>query len=353
MKGESINTTTIKSDQNRRLLSLDFAKGIAIILVVYGHADIKMDPAFYELELKIIHKIIYSFHLPLFFMISGALTTRFMNQNDFDGKNFIKKNALNILYPFYSLSIAFAIINVITPQSFFQTPGIGEMVKALLFMQSHNDFLPSPNLWFLFTLFSCALITYLLVKIARVDKYSLLIIAVLLQLAYKWFYFVDFFGLRRFLYNYAFYAFGYILCAQILNEKQKKSMLFVLLLFICWAAPFIIEGLYGRFNHLITGTTGSLFVIFLCQRILPALRNPFFKVINKCGENSIMIFVFHMPVYVLVKKAVYSFGLSNNYSGLAVMTVSGVVFSFAIGRIISFNKLIYRLFFWRRAVKTA
>jgi hypothetical protein len=67
---------------------------------------------------------------------------------------------------------------------------------------------------------------------------------------------------------------------------------------------------------------------------------------TKAGE--LQIFVFHMPVYVLVKKVIYSIGLSKSYAGLALMTFSGVVFPLIIGRILSINAFIYRLFFFHR-----
>lgn len=46
-----------------RNVSLDFAKGIGMILVVYAHI------VFFEPMLT----IVYSFHMPLFFVISGIL----------------------------------------------------------------------------------------------------------------------------------------------------------------------------------------------------------------------------------------------------------------------------------------
>lgn len=47
----------------KRIEYLDYAKGIGIILVVLGHILIKGNIKIY----------IYSFHMPLFFIISGYL----------------------------------------------------------------------------------------------------------------------------------------------------------------------------------------------------------------------------------------------------------------------------------------
>lgn len=52
-------------EKNNRTLSVDIAKGILIILVVVAHA-----------QTDIVHDIIFMFHMPLFFMISGFLMGR-------------------------------------------------------------------------------------------------------------------------------------------------------------------------------------------------------------------------------------------------------------------------------------
>lgn len=59
-----------------RNLNIDISKGIAIILMVIGHSS-------YPTEL---YKIIYSFHMPLFYLLSGY----FMNKNSLtDTRSFI------------------------------------------------------------------------------------------------------------------------------------------------------------------------------------------------------------------------------------------------------------------------
>lgn len=52
-------------EKNNRTYSVDIAKGILIILVVVAHA-----------QTDIVHDIIFMFHMPLFFMISGFIMGR-------------------------------------------------------------------------------------------------------------------------------------------------------------------------------------------------------------------------------------------------------------------------------------
>ena len=52
---------------NKRLDYLDIAKGMAIFLVVMGHAVLAFDTPYWRLA-------IYAFHMPLFFLVSGTVT---------------------------------------------------------------------------------------------------------------------------------------------------------------------------------------------------------------------------------------------------------------------------------------
>ena len=61
---------------------VNIAKGIAIFLVVYGHvieglAEGGYEFASYEMQ----HGIIYAFHMPLFFFLSGLFLNKIVNRD--------------------------------------------------------------------------------------------------------------------------------------------------------------------------------------------------------------------------------------------------------------------------------
>ena len=56
--------------KGKRNLAIDLVKGVAIIAVVIGHLDNCADVIDY-MPYKVVHKIIYSFHMPLFFIVAG------------------------------------------------------------------------------------------------------------------------------------------------------------------------------------------------------------------------------------------------------------------------------------------
>ncbi len=134
----------------KRTNYIDIAKGIAIILVVYGHAAAQMKGTpFYEEYLQIPNKIIFSFVMPIFFMISGSFQRKRLESPNFNHKTYLTKISSSILLPFYSLSVVFLLINL-SLSNLINAPTLGEMIFSLLLQQSNGELLPSEVLWILF-----------------------------------------------------------------------------------------------------------------------------------------------------------------------------------------------------------
>jgi fucose 4-O-acetylase-like acetyltransferase len=84
---------------SNRLTHLDVAKGIGIMLVVFGHNWIVLD------QKGELFNVIYSFHIPLFFFLSGI----FFNPNESLLSTMIAK-ADALLKPYFVTLIPVAII---------------------------------------------------------------------------------------------------------------------------------------------------------------------------------------------------------------------------------------------------
>ncbi|HOW35834.1 MAG TPA: acyltransferase family protein [Candidatus Omnitrophota bacterium] len=141
----------IKEDRN---IIIDVLKGIAIILVVCGHviqrtmvlngADFFLNPAF---------KIIYTFHMPLFFFLSGYLMAWTLGRRSF--LDAFKSRCKTLLIPF----VVWGMLGVFT--IYFLNLIDGKKVSIVHLPQGlFNDLLLIPAVWFLFALFisSCLLI---------------------------------------------------------------------------------------------------------------------------------------------------------------------------------------------------
>jgi len=80
----------------KRLEFADIIKGLAIILVVIGHTS----PS--NTEVLTYKSIIYAFHMPLFFIVSGFfITTNRVDYSLQTLKNFLHKNCIALLVPFF------------------------------------------------------------------------------------------------------------------------------------------------------------------------------------------------------------------------------------------------------------
>lgn len=66
-----------------RVEYIDIAKGLSIFFVILGHAANNLDEPFYRV-------LLYTFHMPLFFMLSGILMKPKANYHIKDWKDIIR-----------------------------------------------------------------------------------------------------------------------------------------------------------------------------------------------------------------------------------------------------------------------
>lgn len=148
--------------------SIDIAKGIGILLVVLGHNWILThDPATLGFQ------VIYSFHMPLFFFLSGI----FLNPMQ-HFLSLVRTRADALIKPYAVVLILLGVYKVgmgyTTPGRYF--PGVAYGVGSTL------DWSP---MWFLPCLFITLLLAWLLLNILREERYprlglSIIIAALLL-----------------------------------------------------------------------------------------------------------------------------------------------------------------------------
>ena len=130
---------------------LDIAKGLAIILVVIGHVIQGSAENFDDL---LWFKVIYSFHMPLFVFLSGAVAAiAFQSDSVKDGmkaslqqaKVKLSKAAVRLLLPF----VAWCVINQLIYHH-------SDSVMAALILAFRR---PDTALWFLLAIFYCIVLT--------------------------------------------------------------------------------------------------------------------------------------------------------------------------------------------------
>lgn len=77
-----------------RIEYIDIAKGITIFLVIVGHAANNLDMPFYRV-------VLYYFHMPLFFLLSGITLKAKAEYSWTTWKSIIRKNILVLMVPYF------------------------------------------------------------------------------------------------------------------------------------------------------------------------------------------------------------------------------------------------------------
>lgn len=128
---------------------IDILRGFAILLVVLGHA---LDPANILTDSVVwcnyTYIFIYSFHMPLFFAISG-----FCMFNVDNYAQFIKKKVRYILVPYFVFNIIIIPLRIVLPQFSLVSNSIKDCIVSMLVYGG--------EIWFLYVLFEIFLILVL------------------------------------------------------------------------------------------------------------------------------------------------------------------------------------------------
>ncbi|HEY9528673.1 MAG TPA: acyltransferase family protein, partial [Anaerolineales bacterium] len=134
---------------SKRIEYLDIAKGIGILLVVLGHNDFEVISLF-------VQRLIYSFHMPLFFFLSGYFLNTAVPFFDFVKKRFntLLKPFLFTIFLIYFTSISFEKMG-------FNT-AITRTVKSLYGSGYYLDWV---QLWFLPHLFAVSIYAFLFITL--------------------------------------------------------------------------------------------------------------------------------------------------------------------------------------------
>lgn len=134
---------------SRRIAYIDIAKGLGILLVVLGHSDLALVSPY-------LHQFVYSFHMPLFFFLSGYF---FDPATEF--RTFAKKRSRAIILP-YLFTILLIHITSISFTNMSIGTALGRFAKS---MYASGEYIVWVPLWFLPSLFVTSLFAYVVYRI--------------------------------------------------------------------------------------------------------------------------------------------------------------------------------------------
>lgn len=249
-----------KKQSNTTLIEFSYLRGIGILLVVLGHSF----PYIKDINIpiyKYIHSLIYSFHMPLFFMISGFFANKIFKIKSLkDFRSFILSKFKKLLIPYFIISSLTIPIKLILNKFSERPLVLSEIIKDILFFPWNN---PIIFFWFIYLLFLIFLFAPILIKI---NKY--LVLTILLIMSILTIDTVEFLGISTILKYSIFFFIGlYIYPIYMnyrdkilnINLKQYRNIIFVLIPFILFLINFNID--HNPSNAFYKYLTNILFIL--------------------------------------------------------------------------------------------
>lgn len=301
------NTTTTKP----RINKFDNLKGLAIILIVLGHATFLTE---YK-SVSLIKNFVFIFHLPIFFFVAGYFSKI--------GPKEPMKAVKRILVPYLLFCIIYKIFLYFI---------IGKS-SGILFIE------PEDTLWFLISLFTMKIFLPLLNKL-KYPVLTTIILALLvgfvpLNLVYlgitRTFVFLPVFmvGFKYKEYKNIF-DYKYPKLKEILDNNKKSILLLIIALVICvliaYSFPFKIIFLKRAYefesNIGVMKEVIARFIIIAMGIIVTLLLNKVMtnrkSILTQIGKNSMAIYLLHFYFIMIIK----TFLMPN----VPILSTGGLIF---------------------------
>ncbi len=282
MRGFFQIEVSLKSEcetMKERLDYIDKAKGILILLTVIGHIWQK----------GFVHNLIYAFHMPAFFVISGILLSY--------TQSYRKDYLLFVQERIFAFGIPFAFIEFLGCCTDILRHGVTQNVKGYLYNTLTLHF-NDPNLWFLMDLFLVEIFFVLAIKALK-DERAVCAVCVLLFIVS---------GVLPEGNNYidtmisTFRYYLYFTVGFYGHRKLKKWNLPVFLGAV--AIVVLAASVFGKradgylslknIVFLASGISGTYMVLQIDRRKLPGICS---SLLSAAGRNTIIIYGTHHIIY--------------------------------------------------------
>ena len=296
------------------------SKGIGILLVVIGHFYPDNSPQYWDGVIA----FIYSFHMPLFFVLSGFLYVHLKTPYSVLISSKIKR----LVYPFISIATLFFVIKYFSGIFFhLEHPVNLESLYALLTNPIASYM---PLLWFVYTLFLMFLI-YPLLRMLIANNFVIIGIFIILNLV---------FGHDYIVFGKALSYIPYFIIGVTLRENNalRSKVISGRALPICLSLLFFLFCYFtsGKMNlgaelsyllSILIGLAGSVFIMNISCAIDSFDKSRVKSLLELIGIYSMTIYLFHplfesavRIVFLQVLKVNVSFGLIAIFAVLAGVT---------------------------------
>lgn len=322
----------------KRLPWIDFAKGVAIVAVVYRHILFGLEGAglSYSAIFTNVSLLIESIRMPLFFILSGVFVRRSLVKKD--NQAFVKNKLETMMYPYFVWTFIQVTIQIAFGNYTNSSRGLQDYLYIFYAPRSIDHF------WFIYALFAVSVTFMLLYRVSSGNKLVLTTVGLFLYGISPWVHINIIEDVCRYL---IFFVTGDLLATFISNPENKKriaspyfSLFF--LAFFSLGQWFIMQypNMSNHFMLAIVSLAGSFLTINIGFMVgdLPVLK--FVRVI---GFHSMYIYIMHVLVAGTTRAVLLKVvGMQDEYLILTIVTTTSVLFPIAFYNLT--KKYLYFLF---------
>lgn len=314
---------------------IDYARGIAIILVLYRHVyeglkHSTVSVAGYE-NIEYANILFFSFRMPLFFIVSGFFVAASLQKRGLN--SFISTKVKTILYPYFLWGVIQISLQLVFSHLINTQRTVSDYLDLFYLPRNIEQF------WYLYALFNVSVL-YAIIKVyIKPTAFQNIVLGL-----------IFFYGsavmsresisigfLHDILHYYLFYAIGdasarFIREPKLVQTLQNGKTLLVLLIpFAATQAYFLYENLkykteyfdfvenYQPFIFIIIALSGCAFIISLAFCLQ---KWNILKWLRDLGQHSLYIYVSH--VIILASMRIFMTKVYGIYH-LPVLLITGIV----------------------------
>lgn len=301
---------------SQRIGWVDVAKGIGIILIVIGHANRSIDRSpllVWTDELRALDTFLYSFHVPLFFVLAGVSAALARP----GWRNGVHSLVLGIVVPYLIWSIIWILCKSLLPSALVNVPLDLSDLWQILWM-------PVDHFWFLYHLVLIRMI-WLFAEhwLDRAEQWITLVLLIVashgLRLMGE-----DWAFVAHFIENTAFFGFGLIVLQQLVTGISQFGRM-AIVSFFAFAGLLAVNWM-GDVQSLgfLISTTGALTVIFMTVYLDKSGGGVLRDGLARIGQASLVIFLLHVFAISLVRLLLLKTGYLDSEALLFWGSVAGV-----------------------------
>lgn len=287
----------------KRNNALDIAKGIGMYLVILAHTCSKSN----------VVNLIYLFHMPLFFFVSGMIT--YYSNKEIAFKDFFKKKIKSLIVPylfFFIFSFLYWYIIERKIRNQINISALDVFLNIFICKADESLYLHNVVLWFLPCMFVTEMLFYYIIKLKK--QKIIFVIAFIIGYILNVNNIILPFCLETSLITIIFMYIGYLYSQKMEKTRRNKIISIILCIIsivgimLCMHFKQKTNLLNHQYGNLILFFVGSFSGINIILQISDFINKMFVKRISKLlsyfGKSSLIIMLCHEPIKRIILKII-------------------------------------------------